>query len=106
MPHFLCKMTLPRPDFPATTSENQQRVMKAHGDDLRGLAEHGAIVCDGPVDDPRGGWGLSIFDVGSLQAVRTLRDRGDERASHEDEPDRRVMRIPDASDCRRDSLDR
>lgn len=72
MPYFLCKLTLPRADFVATMSDGEKRVMKAHGDYLQSLAELGSIVCHGPVDDPKGGWGLSIFDVDGLASVQQL----------------------------------
>src|SRR3984893_6089736 len=54
---------------PAPSSINQKKddsesnIMKAHGDYLQSLAEVGSIVCHGPVDDPKGGWGLSIFSA-------------------------------------------
>jgi uncharacterized protein YciI len=72
MPYFLCKMMLPRPDFVASMSEDEKRVMKAHGDYLQSLAELGTIICHGPVDDPKGGWGLSIFDADGLDSVQRL----------------------------------
>jgi uncharacterized protein YciI len=34
--------------------------------------ETGSIVCHGPVDDPSGGWGLSIFSVNDRQEVERL----------------------------------
>jgi uncharacterized protein YciI len=72
MPYFLCKLILPRPDFVQTMSEDEKRVMKAHGDYLQSLAELGSIICHGPVDDPKGGWGLSIFDAAQRENVEML----------------------------------
>jgi uncharacterized protein YciI len=72
MSFFLCKLMLPRPDFVQTMSDDEKRVMKAHGDYLQSLAEVGSIVCHGPVDDPRGGWGLSIFNVERKDDVERL----------------------------------
>jgi uncharacterized protein YciI len=63
MAYFLCKMTLPRSDFVQTMTDAEKNIMKAHGDYLQSLAELGSIVCHGPVDDPKGGWGLSIFSA-------------------------------------------
>jgi hypothetical protein len=37
--------------------DSEENIMKAHGDYLQSLAEVGSIVCHGPVDDPKGGWG-------------------------------------------------
>src|ERR1700738_409322 len=61
MTYFLCKMILPRSDFIQTMTDSEENIMKAHGDYLQSLAEVGSIVCHGPVDDPKGGWGLSVF---------------------------------------------
>ncbi len=72
MTYFLCKLIPPRPDFIQTMSDDEKRVMKAHGDYLQSLAELGSIVCHGPVDDPEGGWGLSIFNVARREDVETL----------------------------------
>jgi hypothetical protein len=35
-------------------------------------AEVGSIVCHGPVDDPKGGWGLSIFSAKDQTEVERL----------------------------------
>jgi uncharacterized protein YciI len=72
MTYFLCKMSLPRPDFVATMTDAERNIMRAHGDYLQSLAETGSIVCHGPVDDPSGGWGLSIFSVKDLSEVERL----------------------------------
>ena len=36
------------------------------------LTEVGSIVCHGPVDDPKGGWGLSIFSAKDQTEVERL----------------------------------
>src|SRR3984957_18362216 len=53
-----------------TDSENN--IVKAHGDYLRSLTEVGSIVCHGPVDDPKGWWGLSIFSAKDQTEVERL----------------------------------
>ena len=72
MTYFLCKMILPRSDFVQTMTDSEQNIMKAHGDYLQGLTEVGSIVCHGPVDDPEGGWGLSIFSAKDQTEVERL----------------------------------
>ena len=42
------------------------------GDYLQSVAEVGSIVCHGPVDDPKGGWGLSIFSAKDQTEVERL----------------------------------
>jgi uncharacterized protein YciI len=72
MTFFLCKMILPRSDFVQTMTDSEQNIMKAHGDYLQSLTEVGSIVCHGPVDDPEGGWGLSIFSAKDQAEVERL----------------------------------
>ena len=72
MTYFLCKMILPRPDFIQTMTDSERNIMKAHGDYLQSLAEVGSIVCHGPVDDPKGGWGPSIFSARTKPRLSVL----------------------------------
>ena len=72
MTYFLCKMILPRPDFVQTMTDAEKNIMKAHGNYLQSLAELGSIVCHGPVDDPKGGWRLSIFSAIDQSEVERL----------------------------------
>jgi len=72
MTYFLCKMVLPRSDFLQTMTDSEKNIMKAHGDYLQSLAEVGSIVCHGPVDDPKGGWVLSIFSAKDQTEVERL----------------------------------
>jgi uncharacterized protein YciI len=72
MTYFLCKMIPPRSDFVQTMTDSKKNIMKAHGDYLQSLAEVGSIVCHGPVDDPKGGWGLSIFSGKDQTEVERL----------------------------------
>jgi uncharacterized protein YciI len=65
-------MILPRSDFTQTMTDSERNIMKAHGDYLQSLAEVGSIVCHGPVDDPKGGWGLSIFSAKDQTEVERL----------------------------------
>jgi len=61
MTYFLCKMIPPRSDCVQTMTDSEKNIMKARGDYLQSLAEVGSIVCHGPVDDPKGGWGCRSF---------------------------------------------
>jgi hypothetical protein len=74
MTYFLCKMILPRSDFVQAMIDSEKNIMKAHGDYLQSLAVVGSIVCHGPVDDPKGGWGLSIFFAKDQTEVERLTD--------------------------------
>lgn len=37
--------------------------MKQHGAFLNDLMAQGTVIAHGPVDDPDGGWGLSLYQV-------------------------------------------
>jgi uncharacterized protein YciI len=65
-------MILPRPDFVQTMTDSEKNIMKAHGDHLQSLPEIDSILCHGPVDDPKGGWGLSIFSAKDQMEVERL----------------------------------
>jgi uncharacterized protein YciI len=65
-------MIPPSSDFVQTTTDSGENIMKAHGDYLQNLAEVGSIVCHGPVDDPKGGWGLSIFSAKDQTEVERM----------------------------------
>jgi uncharacterized protein YciI len=63
MKYFLCRFLLPRPDFLATMSDDEAKMLKAHGGYLQALLEKDMVVAHGPVLDPAGGWGVSIFEI-------------------------------------------
>jgi uncharacterized protein YciI len=63
-------------DFVQTMTDSEQNIMKAQGDYLQSLTEVGSIVCHGPVDDPEGGWGLSIFSAKDQTEVERLTAAG------------------------------
>ncbi len=72
MTYFLCKMILPWSDFAQTMTDSEKNIMKAHGDYLQSLAEVDSVMCHGPVDDPKGGWELSIFSAKDQTEVERL----------------------------------
>src|ERR1700761_2944662 len=61
MKYFLCRFLLSRPDFLSTMTPDEDRLLRAHGAYLQELLEKGLVVAHGPVLDPSGGWGASIF---------------------------------------------
>ena len=63
MAYFFCKFIPPRKDYLKTMTADEAKLMKSHGGYLQGLLEQGKIVAHGPVVDPQGGFGLSLFDV-------------------------------------------
>ena len=74
MAYFFCKFITPRKDFLKTMSADEAKLLKAHGEYLQGLLEQGRVVAHGPVVEPQGGFGLSLFDV--EDGKRTIRADG------------------------------
>jgi uncharacterized protein YciI len=72
MPHFLCRLTPPRPTFIADMTGEERELMVAHQVYWRPFVEVGTVIAMGPVADPAGGWGLAILEAASLEAVRAL----------------------------------
>ena len=63
MKYFLCKFMPPRPDFLQTMTPTEGELMKQHGMFMNELLDKGLVVAHGPVDDPAGGWGMSLYAV-------------------------------------------
>ena len=72
MKYYLCKYIPPRADFLATMSAVEQELMKQHGLYLNKLLELGLIVAHGPVIDPTGGYGLSLYQIADDQDISAL----------------------------------
>ena len=63
MKYYLCKYIPPRADFLATMTADEKAWMKQHGAFLDDLLEKGQVVAHGPVMDPRGGYGVSLYQI-------------------------------------------
>ena len=72
MAYFLGRLIGPRPTFPADITETEKRFMGHHVDYWTPLLEQGKILALGPVADPKGTWGLGIFDVADEKEVLAL----------------------------------
>jgi uncharacterized protein YciI len=72
MKYYLGKFLPPRADFLATMSPAEANLMKEHGAFLNDLLQKGVVVAHGPVDDPSGGWGLSLYQVEDAQDVSAM----------------------------------
>ncbi|MER9597018.1 MULTISPECIES: hypothetical protein [unclassified Mesorhizobium] len=70
MKYYLAKFIPPRSDFLATMSADEGELMKQHGAFLDRLLGKGTIVAHGPVLDPAGGYGLSLYQVDDDQDMR------------------------------------
>ncbi|NTJ43743.1 hypothetical protein G6L28_14150 [Agrobacterium larrymoorei] len=75
MKFYLCKFIPPREDFLATMSADEKRWMGGHGAFLDDLLEQGVIVAHGPVMDPAGGYGVSIYRIADDQDIASFTSR-------------------------------
>jgi hypothetical protein len=69
MKPFLYRLLPPRPSFPQDMTSEEAAIMQAHGVYLRGLAVKGEAIAFGPVLDPKGAWGVGIFQVVSAERM-------------------------------------
>lgn len=70
--YYLAKFHPHRADFLATMTPSEVSLMKEHGAFLNDLLQKGVVVAHGPVDDPAGGWGLSLYQVEDGQDVSAI----------------------------------
>ncbi len=70
MKFYLCKYIPPRADFLATMTAEESKWMKQHGDFLNNLLDKGLIVAHGPVMDPSGGYGVSLYQISDDPIVK------------------------------------
>lgn len=66
---YLCKYIPPRADFLATMTGDEKDWMKQHGAFLDDLLSKGLIVAHGPVMDPSGGYGVSLYQIADDQDI-------------------------------------
>ena len=72
MKPFLYRLLPPRPNFPQDMTPEEAAIMQAHGVYLRGLAAKGEALAFGPVLDPKGAWGVGIFQVASAERMEEI----------------------------------
>jgi uncharacterized protein YciI len=72
MKYYFCKFLPPRKDFVKTMTPDEAKLFKAHGTYLQGLLEMGQVVAHGPVMDPTGGFGLSLFAIEDGEDISAL----------------------------------
>lgn len=75
MKYYLCKYIPPRDDFLATMSDDEKTWMAQHGAFLDDLLEKGVIVAHGPVMDPAGGYGVSLYRIADDQDIVSFTSR-------------------------------
>ncbi|MCS3748337.1 MULTISPECIES: YciI family protein [unclassified Xanthomonas] len=72
MKYYLCKYMPPRAEFLQTMSADEKTWMAQHGVFLDSLLAQGIIVAHGPVMDPAGGYGVSLYRIADDQQIEQL----------------------------------
>ncbi len=72
MAYFLGRLLGPRPTFPADITETEKRLMQEHVVYWSAYLEKGKVLALGPVADPKGTWGLGLFEVADEVEMRFL----------------------------------
>lgn len=66
VPHFLARLTPPRPTFGQDMTADEAEAMRAHADYWLPHLGAGLVIAMGPVADPAGAWELAIVNAPSL----------------------------------------
>ncbi|QDL93753.1 hypothetical protein FDP22_15440 [Paroceanicella profunda] len=69
---YLCKFIPPRDDFLATMTPPEQDWMSQHGAYLDDLTARGIVVAHGPVMEPSGGYGVSLWRIAEGEDIAAL----------------------------------
>ncbi|HTJ56976.1 MAG TPA: SRPBCC domain-containing protein [Devosiaceae bacterium] len=70
--YFVARLLAPRPDFATSLSDEEMAVMQAHMAYWRPKMQEGKVLVLGPVNDPRGSWGLGLMRVESEEELLEL----------------------------------
>jgi uncharacterized protein len=74
MPHFFCKLIAPRPTFPFDMNESEKALMGQHAQYWKGMCQDGAVLVYGPVMDPKGPYGMGIFEAADETEIKRRTD--------------------------------
>jgi uncharacterized protein YciI len=72
MKYYLCKYIPPRADFLPTMTDEEKAWMAQHGAFLDDLLKKGLVVAHGPVMDPAGGYGVSLYQIADGQDITVI----------------------------------
>ncbi|HEY8564540.1 MAG TPA: YciI family protein [Beijerinckiaceae bacterium] len=72
MPIYLCRLSGPRPTFPADMTAEEGALMQEHAVYWMGQVREGVAIVFGPVLDPAGVWGAAVVEAADEAAARAL----------------------------------
>ena len=70
--YFVCRLLAPRPTFAFDMTDEERAIMQEHGGYWAGMLNAGTALIFGPVNDPKGPWGLGIVKAADEAAVRKI----------------------------------
>jgi uncharacterized protein len=74
MPHFFCRLIAPRPTFPWDMSDEEKVLMGRHAEYWKGMCDQGVVLVYGPVLDPKGPFGMGVFEGADEADIRRHTD--------------------------------
>ena len=74
MPHFFCKLIAPRPTFPFDMNEDEKAAMGKHAEYWKSMCQNGVVLVYGPVMDPKGPFGMGVFEGADEAEVKRRTD--------------------------------
>ncbi len=72
MKPYLFKLIGPRSTFAVDMTQDERLLMQEHGAYWRQLVDDGVAIVFGLVLDPKGGWGVAIFEVDEESAAHRI----------------------------------
>ena len=70
--YFFLKLIPPRPSFMMDMNEKERATMQQHAAYWNKYVQEGMMIALGPVMDPKGGYGVGIAEVESLEQLNEL----------------------------------
>ena len=70
--YFFVKLSPPRPTFFFDMTDDERNVMKEHGVYWDTLVQSKRVLLFGPVIDPKGPYGMGVFEVKDIEKVWEL----------------------------------
>ncbi len=72
--YFCCRLLAPRPTFAFDMTPDERKAMLAHGAYWRELLAKGNAIVFGPVNDPKGPWGLGVIRAANEAELHAFKD--------------------------------
>jgi len=72
--YYCCRLLAPRATFAFDMTPDERKAMLAHGAYWRELLAKGNAIVFGPVNDPKGPWGLGVIRAANEAEVHDFRD--------------------------------